>query len=493
MIDISLFRDPQRRNTFASIAVKIYLVYITIRTQAVRFKLNNRLDLGRDIVGANMAENKVEIIEPRKVDGHKVSKLFNKLSGQPKSFVNKRDYIFGRTLGAGTFGVVRQARQISTNHNVAVKILLKQALKGNDVQLQMLYDELMILQKLHHPNIVRFEDWFESKDKFYIVTQLATGGELFDRIISKGKFTEVDAVKIVVQMLDAVQYIHSKNVVHRDLKPENVLYLDSSDDSRLVIADFGIAKELKDGDDLIFKGAGSLGYVAPEVLTSNGHGKPCDIWSLGVITYTLLSGYSPFVADSVEHFLQECTAGRYPVEFQKPYWDNISDKAKNFILRAMTLEPHRRPTAEELLKDEWITSAVKQTKDLLPGVKKAYNARTKFRDAVEIVKLNNRIAKLRRMYCENNQDNGVDESETDIEENGSSASSMDSLAQSVKSLNLKPSTTHSSTLSEEDKKLKSTLTQNAFAQLVMAAKKNQEKVLNFKDPVTESHTTSDEA
>lgn len=429
----------------------------------------------------------MEFKSPSETGGHKVSKLLNKLSGQPSSYVNKRDYIFGKTLGAGTFGVVRQARHIPTNENVAVKILLKQALKGNDVQLKMLYDELSILQRLHHPNIVQFRDWFESKDKFYIVTQLATGGELFDRIISKGKFTEVDAIKIVVQMLNAVVYIHSMNIVHRDLKPENVLYLDPSDDSRIVVADFGIAKELKNGDELIFKAAGSLGYVAPEVLTTHGHGKACDIWSLGVITYTLLCGYSPFVADTVENFLNECTAEDQPVKFQKPYWNGISEEAKKFIVRALTLNPHKRPTAKELSEDPWITSSSKSTNDLLPGVKKSYDSRTRFRDAVEIVKLNNRIAKLRKMYCQGESTEGP---ETDIEENRSCASapSDGSLSQSFKSLNLKSSSssTNSSCLSEDEKKIKSTLTQNAFAQLVKAAKKNQDKVLNYEDPKTET-------
>lgn len=105
--------------------------------------------------------------------------------------MNKSNYVFGKTLGAGTFGVVRQARYSPTNEDVAVKILLKKALKGNDVQLQMLYDELSILQMLKHPNIVEFKDWFESKDKFYIVTQLAVGGELFDRILAKANSLNV--------------------------------------------------------------------------------------------------------------------------------------------------------------------------------------------------------------------------------------------------------------------------------------------------------------
>ena len=186
---------------------------------------------------------------------------------------NKSDYIFGKTLGAGTFGIVRQARKLSTNEDVAVKILLKKALKGNDIQLKMLYDELEILQKLDHPNIVHFKDWFETLEKFFIVTQLATGGELFDRILKKGKFTEEDAVDILVQILKAVEYIHSRNIIHRDLKPENLLYINTSDKSPLVIADFGIAKELNTGDELVFKAAGSLGYVAPEVLTTDGHGE----------------------------------------------------------------------------------------------------------------------------------------------------------------------------------------------------------------------------
>lgn len=429
-----------------------------------------------------------DVAGPSHVEGHKVSKLFNKLSGQPESYVNKRDYVFGRTLGAGTFGIVRQARKYSTKQNVAVKILLKKALKGNDVQLQMLYDELSILQKLRHPNIVRFEDWFESKDKFYIVTQLATGGELFDRIVAKGHFTEVDAVRIVVQMLEAVEYMHSQNVVHRDLKPENVLYVEPSDDSQLVIADFGIAKELHNNDDLIFKAAGSLGYVAPEVLTTSGHGKPCDIWSLGVITYTLLCGYSPFAAESVEGFLEEVAANEHPVKFHEQYWGKISTEAKQFILKALELNPNYRPTASELLSDPWITSRTNSTHDLLPNVKKQFDARKKFRDVVEIVKLNNRIENLRNMYCEEGEE------EEDLQGNDLS-SHPSSLIDSVRALSLQesnstPPTSPTKTSSHDHNKLKSSLTQSAFAQLVRAATTNTDKVLNYKDPLG---TKSEEA
>ncbi|CCF57439.1 hypothetical protein KAFR_0C04480 [Kazachstania africana CBS 2517] len=400
----------------------------------------------------------------------------------------KTDYIFGKTLGAGTFGVVRQARKLSTNEDVAVKILLKKALEGNSVQLQMLYDELSILQRLNHPNIVEFKDWFETKEKFFIVTQLATGGELFDRIVKKGKFTEEDAIKILVQILGAVEYIHSRNIVHRDLKPENLLYIDEADTSPLVLADFGIAKELKSGDELIFKAAGSLGYVAPEVLTSDGHGKPCDIWSIGVITYTLLCGYSAFAAESVEGFLDECTQNDKPVVFHKPYWDNVSEDARKFILRALTLDPTKRPTATALLEDPWILGRNVQKNDLLPALKKGFDARKKFREAVELVKLNNRIQKLRQLYSL-----GEEESDSDIEENSVNSvnPSLGVLTNALHNLSISPSHTGKSPeLTAEQKKMKSHLTQDAFAQIVMAATKNRHKVMSYQDSESEVSAVS---
>lgn len=435
-----------------------------------------------------MSETELPEIKEPNGDGSTMTKLFNKLSGQPESYVNKSNYVFGKTLGAGTFGVVRQARYVPENEDVAVKILLKKALKGNDVQLQMLYDELSILQKLHHPNIVAFKDWFESKDKFYIVTQLAVGGELFDRILAKGKFTEADAVGITLQILSAVDYMHSQNVVHRDLKPENVLYVDKSDESQLVIADFGIAKQLKNNDDLIFKAAGSLGYVAPEVLTNNGHGKPCDIWSIGVIVYTLLCGYSAFVAESVEGFLDECTEGKYPVTFHEPYWDNISEAAKNFILRALILDPAERPTAKELMRDPWIlnTKEAPGAANILPEIKKGFDLRKKLRDAIEIVKLNNRIKKLRSLYMIDN------ESDTDLQENVATQA-INTLTSSLNDLRIQSQKGMGKgvdRLGVEHRRLKSVLTQDTFAQIVRAAAKNKERILGDRSPSPNPSTKS---
>ncbi|KAG0660387.1 Calmodulin-dependent protein kinase cmk2 [Maudiozyma exigua] len=415
---------------------------------------------------------KENVIEPKLPEGRLVSKLFNKIAGQPESFINRGNYDFGKTLGAGTFGLVREARNLTTGEKVAVKILLKKALKGNDVQLQMLYDELSLLQHLHHPNIVEFKDWFESRDKFYIVTQLATGGELFDRIMKRGKFTELDAVKIVIQMLAAVEYMHSQNVVHRDLKPENILYVDQSDSSPIVIADFGIAKKLNGKNDVIIKAAGSLGYVAPEVLTSNGHGKPCDIWSLGVITYTLLCGYSPFIAESVDGFLEECTAGPKPVKFHSPYWDNITDEAKTFILRALTLDPEKRPTATQLLCDPWIMDLNISRRDtnILPNVKKGFDLRGKLRRAIENVKLENRLRRLRNLYI---AENDLDE---DLQEKELREDPLTSVADSLHDLEI-DSKKQISRLTEDQCKLKTALAQESFASIVKAVASDQKRLI----------------
>lgn len=134
---------------------------------------------------------------------------------QDAEFTTPRsNYRMGRTLGAGTYGIVREAD--SSTGKVAVKIILKKNVRGNEA---MVLDELSMLQNMHHPHIVRFVDWFESRDKYYIVTQLALGGELFDRICEKGRFTEKDAARTIRQVFEAVEYLHQRNVVHRGMSP----------------------------------------------------------------------------------------------------------------------------------------------------------------------------------------------------------------------------------------------------------------------------------
>ncbi|KAI0382080.1 calcium/calmodulin-dependent protein kinase 1 [Hypomontagnella monticulosa] len=313
--------------------------------------------------------------------------MFSSLRGQPESYERKSKYRFGRTLGAGTYGIVREAD--SPNGKVAIKIILKKNVKGNE---RMVWDELEMLQRLKHPHIVRFVDWFESRDKWYIVTELATGGELFDRICEQGKFTEKDASQTIKQVLGAVDYLHNRNVVHRDLKPENLLYLSKDPDSDLVLADFGIAKMLDTKDEVLTTMAGSFGYAAPEVMLKKGHGKPVDMWSLGVITYTLLCGYSPFRSENLQDLIDECSNGK--VVFHERYWRDVSDDAKDFIMHLLQPDPDDRWTSQEALKHSWLSGENASDHNLLPEIK-AYMAKARLRRGIELVKLTNRIEALK--------------------------------------------------------------------------------------------------
>ncbi|KAG0636488.1 kinase-like domain-containing protein [Tuber brumale] len=315
------------------------------------------------------------------------SSVLNKLHGQPPTYDKKSQYKMGRTLGAGTYGIVREAD--GPTGKVAVKIILKKNVKGNE---QMVYDELALLQRLKHPHIVSFRDWFESRDKYYIVTQLATGGELFDRICEYGKFTEKDASQVVREVLDAVNYLHNNNIVHRDLKPENLLYLTPDAKSSLVLADFGIAKMLDSSDEMLNTMAGSFGYAAPEVMLKKGHGKAVDMWSLGVITYTLLCGYSPFRSESLPDLIDECSKGG--VIFHERYWKEVSKDAKLFIGGLLQPRPEDRPTSQEALRHTWLIGETATDYDVLPEIK-SYIAKARLRRGIEMVKLANRIEALK--------------------------------------------------------------------------------------------------
>lgn len=334
--------------------------------------------------------------------GSSIKKILHRLSGQPALYNLKANYTFGRTLGAGSFGIVRYARNNVTGEDVAVKIILKKALKGNE---EFVIEELKLLQELHHPHIVGFRQWFESRDKFYIVTQLATGGELFDRIVQKGRFTEHDALLVILQILEAIVYLHSKDIVHRDIKPENVLYLSPAEDSNVVLADFGIAKKLEGPDEKLLTSAGSFGYAAPEVIMATGHGKPCDIWSLGVVTYTILCGYSPFRSENVQDFIAEVRHNN-AVIFHADYWRDVSKDARRFIIKALQFNPEKRATAQELLDDVWLVSVAHEhgKADLLPQLKENFSGKAKFRQAIEMVKLANKINKLKSIQTDDDDD-----------------------------------------------------------------------------------------
>ena len=336
------------------------------------------------------------------------------LSRQPASHKRKYHYTFGDTLGAGAFGVVRKAVNKDTKEEVAVKVILRRKLRTQK-DVDDVIEEFRILAKLDHPNIVAFKEWFASKEKFYMVTQLCTGGELFDKIVNNGRFTEHDASVVFKELVLAVKYMHSKNVVHRDIKPENLLYTSKKPDSPLVLCDFGVARELMNENEVIMVAAGSLGYAAPEVFTGEGHGKPVDIWSLGVVLYTMLSGISPFEASTPENFLEECTPGFKPC-FHKHYFTNVSDEAKDLLVKMLDYNQSTRLTIDQVAHHPWVTCDVSHPDyDLLPTVKPSLASRKKWRAAVQKVLLAKMLAELR-----------VDENDDDLDYGDSSGEALSS-------------------------------------------------------------------
>ncbi|KAK2155072.1 hypothetical protein LSH36_250g03074 [Paralvinella palmiformis] len=191
-------------------------------------------------------------------------------------------------IGRGSFSRVVRVEHRITKQPYAIKMVDR--IRGKEV----CESELNVLRRVRHPNIIQLIEVFESRDKLYMVMELATGGELFDRIIAKGSFTERDATTVLYMVLDGVRYLHSLGIAHRDLKPENLLYYHPGHDSKILITDFGLSAFHKSGDTYMSTTCGTPEYIAPEILLRKPYTCQVDMWAVGVITYILLSGTMPF-------------------------------------------------------------------------------------------------------------------------------------------------------------------------------------------------------
>uniref|UniRef100_A0AAZ3P302 Protein kinase domain-containing protein n=1 Tax=Oncorhynchus tshawytscha TaxID=74940 RepID=A0AAZ3P302_ONCTS len=248
----------------------------------------------------------------------------------------------------GAFSEVVLAEEKGTQRLVAIKCIPKKALQGKENNIE---NEIAVLHRIKHTNIVSLEDIFESTSHLYLVMQLVSGGELFDRIVEKGFYTERDASQLIHQILDAVKYLHDMGIVHRDLKPENLLYYSMDEDSKIMISDFGLSK-IEDTGSVMSTACGTPGYVAPEVLAQKPYSKAVDCWSIGVISYILLCGYPPFYDENDAKLFEQILKAEY--EFDSPYWDDISDSAKDFICHLMEKDFMKRYTTDQALQHPWI-------------------------------------------------------------------------------------------------------------------------------------------
>nr|XP_058933121.1 serine/threonine-protein kinase DCLK3 [Kogia breviceps] len=266
----------------------------------------------------------------------------------------RKQYEPGRVIGDGNFAVVKECRHRGTQQAYAMKIIDKSKLKGKE---DMVDSEILIIQSLSHPNIVKLHQVYETDAEIYLIMEYVQGGDLFDAIIESVKFPERDAALMLMDLCKALVHMHDKSIVHRDLKPENLLVQRNEDKSTtLKLADFGLAKHVVRP---IFTVCGTPTYVAPEILSEKGYGLEVDMWAAGVILYVLLCGFPPFRSperdqDELFNIIQ---LGHF--EFLAPYWDNISDAAKDLVSRLLVVDPKKRYTAHQVLQHPWIETAGK--------------------------------------------------------------------------------------------------------------------------------------
>uniref|UniRef100_UPI0037E88E87 caM kinase-like vesicle-associated protein n=1 Tax=Semicossyphus pulcher TaxID=241346 RepID=UPI0037E88E87 len=318
--------------------------------------------------------------------------------GEKKDYNNPSDvtdkYDLGQIVKSEEFCEIFRAKDKTTMKMYTCKKFLKK--DGRKVR-KAAKNEILILKMVKHPNILQLVDVFETKKEYFLFLELATGREVFDWILDQGYYSERDTSNVVRQVLEAVAYLHSLNIVHRNLKLENLVYYNRLKHSKIVISDFHLAK-LENG--LIKDPCGTPEYLAPEVVGRQRYGRPVDCWATGVIMYILLSGNPPFYDETDDddyenhdkNLFRKILAGDY--EFDSPYWDDISDSAKSLVARLMEVDQDQRLTAQEAINHEWISGGAASDKNIKENVcaqiEKNF-ARAKWKKAVRVTTIMKRL------------------------------------------------------------------------------------------------------
>ncbi|XP_077318421.1 calcium/calmodulin-dependent protein kinase type IV [Lithobates pipiens] len=288
-------------------------------------------------------------------------------------------------LGRGATSVVYRCRQKGTQKPFAVKMLKK------TVDKKIIRTEIGVLLRLSHPNIIKLKEIFETPAEISLVLELVTGGELFDRIVEKGYYSERDAADAVKQILEAVAYLHENGIVHRDLKPENLLYATPAPDAPLKIADFGLSK-IVDDQVTMKTVCGTPGYCAPEILRGCAYGPEVDMWSVGIITYILLCGFEPFYDERGDQYMFKRILN-CDYDFVSPWWDDVSLNAKDLVKKLIVFDPKKRLTTHQALQHPWVTGKATNFAHMDNAQKKLqeFNARRKLKAAVKAVVASTRL------------------------------------------------------------------------------------------------------
>jgi calcium-dependent protein kinase len=279
-----------------------------------------------------------------------------KLVKENKSAIS-HSYKIIKRIGSGTFAKVYQVMHIPTKQMRAMKVVKVDTVNYQDDDQEFL-KEIELLSIMDHPNIIKIYEYFIDDVYYYIITEFARGGELYDQICNISNYSEHDAAIIMRQILSALNYLHSKNIIHRDLKPENILLeTNSTGDLFIKLIDFGNSNYCEKNKRLNLK-VGTPQYMAPEVINKDYDCK-ADIWSLGVIMYVLLCGMPPFDGPDDKSIQNKVKIGKF--SFDKENWKDISSEAKILLSKMLTLDPKKRISAVEAVKEIWIKKYAKNT------------------------------------------------------------------------------------------------------------------------------------
>ncbi|XP_064342544.1 ribosomal protein S6 kinase alpha-2 isoform X3 [Camelus dromedarius] len=318
--------------------------------------------------------------EPSQQDPHKatVHPIVQQLHGNNIHFTD--GYEIKEDIGVGSYSVCKRCVHKATDAEYAVKETSPEASESELREGRLLSagtsvskvnrkiidkskrdpsEEIEILLRYgQHPNIITLKDVYDDGKSVYLVMELMRGGELLDRILRQRCFSEREASDVLCTITKTMDYLHSQGVVHRDLKPSNILYMDESGNPESIrICDFGFAKQLRAENGLLMTPCYTANFVAPEVLKRQGYDAACDIWSLGILLYTMLAGFTPFANgpdDTPEDILARIGSGKYALSGGN--WDSISDAAKDVVSKMLHVDPHQRLTAVQVLKHPWVVN-----------------------------------------------------------------------------------------------------------------------------------------
>uniref|UniRef100_A0A3Q1BHU8 non-specific serine/threonine protein kinase n=1 Tax=Amphiprion ocellaris TaxID=80972 RepID=A0A3Q1BHU8_AMPOC len=259
-------------------------------------------------------------------------------------------YEIKEDIGVGSYSICKRCIHKGTGMEYAVKIISK-AKRDPTEEVEIL------LRYGQHPNIITLKDVYDDGRSVFLVTELMKGGELLDKILRQKFFSEREASAVLYTITKTLEYLHVQGVVHRDLKPSNILYVDESGNAESIrICDFGFAKQLRAENGLLMTPCYTANFVAPEVLKKQGYDAACDIWSLGVLLYTMLTGFTPFAngpEDTPEEILARIGSGKFSLS--GGYWNSVSAEAKDLVSKMLHVDPHQRLTAGQVLRHPWVT------------------------------------------------------------------------------------------------------------------------------------------